>query len=239
VIAAGSIMRAAEVIRTRIVRMAAQLLEAAPEDIELVDGVATITGVPDARIPFADVVGAIYFAKPLHPPGFDPTMESTQVYDPSEPVFSNGAHAVVVEVDVETGQVAVQKVYAVEDCGTVINPMIVEGQIRGGVVQAIGLALYERIVYDEAGQPLTTTYLDYLVPPVSVAPPIEIAHLETPSAVTPSGAKGMGESTMVSVPAAVLNAVNDAVAPLGARITHLPATPERVLAAIAEGARAA
>jgi carbon-monoxide dehydrogenase large subunit len=239
VIAAGSIMRAAEVIRTRIVRMAAQLLEAAPEDIELVDGVATITGVPDARIPFADVVGAIYFAKPLHPPGSDPTMESTQVYDPSEPVFSNGAHAVVVEVDVETGQVAVQKVYAVEDCGTVINPMIVEGQIRGGVVQAIGLALYERIVYDEAGQPLTTTYLDYLVPPVSVAPPIEIAHLETPSAVTPSGAKGMGESTMVSVPAAVLNAVNDAVAPLGARITHLPATPERVLAAIAEGARAA
>ena len=235
VIAAGSIMRAAEVLRDRILRMAAQLLEAAPEDVELVDGVAAITGVPDARIPFADVVGAIYFAKPLHPAGFDPTMEATQVYDPSEPVFSNGAHAVTVEVDVETGQVSVEKVHAVEDCGTVINPMIVEGQIRGGVVQSIGLALYEQLVYDDSGQLLTTTYFDYLVPPVSVAPPIEIIHLETPSSVTPSGAKGMGESTMVSVPAAVLNAVNDALAPLGASVTHLPATPERVLAAIAAG----
>ena len=229
-------MRAADVLRSRIARMAAQLLEAAPEDIEFADGFASVTGIPGAQIPFADVVGAIYFAKPLHPEGFDPTLEETRVYDPSEPVFSNGAHGVVVEVDVETGQVQVQKVHAVEDCGTVINPMIVEGQIRGGVVQAIGQALYEQIVYDEQGQLLTTTYLDYLVPPVSVAPEIGFTHLETPSAVTPSGAKGMGESTMVSVPAAVLNAVNDALAPLGAHLTHLPATPDRVLRAITDAA---
>lgn len=234
VIASGSIMRSAAVLRARIVRMAAQLLEADPADVELVDGFASIVGAPEAQIPFADVVGAIYFAKPLHPEGFDPTMEETRIYDPSEPVFSNGAHGVIVEIDVETGQVTVPTVHAVEDCGTVINPMIVEGQIRGGVVQAIGLALYEELLYDAEGQLLTTTYLDYLVPPLSVAPAVTFTHLETPSAVTPSGAKGMGESTMVSVPAAVLNAVNDALAPLGAHLQHLPATPERILRAIAE-----
>lgn len=239
VIAAGSIMRAAEPLRAKVVRMAAKLLEAAPDDIELADGFAAVSGVPEARIPFADVVGAIYFAAPLHPEDFDPTLEETRIYDPAEPVFSNGAHGVVVEVDVETGQVDVRRVHAVEDCGTVLNPMIVEGQIRGGVVQAIGQALYEELVYDEQGQLTTTTYLDYLVPPISVAPPVGFTHLQTPSAVTPSGAKGMGESTMVSVPAAILNAVNDALAPLGAEVRHLPATPERILDAIAEARRSA
>ncbi|MGD9530170.1 xanthine dehydrogenase family protein molybdopterin-binding subunit [Pseudonocardia sp.] len=238
VIAAGSIMRAAEPLRAKVIQMAAKLLEASPDDIELADGFASISGVPEARIPFPDVVGAIYFARPLHPDGFDPTLEETRVYDPSEPVFSNGAHGVVVEVDVETGQVEVLRVHAVEDCGTVLNPMIVEGQIRGGVVQAVGQALYEELVYDEHGQLATTTYLDYLVPPISVAPPVGFTHLETPSATSPSGAKGMGESTMVSVPAAILNAVNDALAPLGAEVRHLPATPERVLSAIAEAGRA-
>lgn len=237
VIAAGSIMRAAEPLRDKIIRMAATLLEASPADVELTDGVAAVTGVPEARIPFADVVGAIYLAQPLHPDGFDPTLEETRVYDPSEPVFSNGAHGVVVEVDVETGQVEVRSVHAVEDCGTVLNPTIVEGQIRGGVVQAIGQALYEEIVYDDQGQLVTSTYLDYLVPPISVAPPVGFTHLETPSMVSPSGAKGMGESTMVSVPAAVLGAVNDALAPLGAEVRHLPATPERILAAISEARR--
>jgi carbon-monoxide dehydrogenase large subunit len=234
VIAAGSIMRAAAPLRAKVVQMAAKLLEAAPEDVELAGGFASVSGVPEARIPFADVVGAIYFAQPLHPEGFDPTLEETRIYDPTEPVFSNGAHGVVVEVDVETGQVQVQRVHAVEDCGTMLNPMIVEGQIRGGVVQAIGQALYEELVYDDQGQLVTTTYLDYLVPPISVAPPVSFTHLQTPSAATPSGAKGMGESTMVSVPAAILNAVNDALAPLGAEVRHLPATPERILAAIAE-----
>jgi carbon-monoxide dehydrogenase large subunit len=237
VIAAGSIMRAAEPLRNKMITMAAKLLEASPEDVELTDGFAAVTGVPEARIPFADVAGAIYLAQPLHPDGFDPTLEETRVYDPSEPVFSNGAHGVVVEVDVETGQVEVRMVHAVEDCGTVLNPTIVEGQIRGGVVQAIGQALYEEIVYDDQGQLVTSTYLDYLVPPISVAPPVGFSHLETPSTVSPSGAKGMGESTMVSVPAAVLGAVNDALAPLGAEVRHLPATPERILAAISDARR--
>ncbi len=237
VIASGSIMRAAEPLALRVRQMAAKLLEANAEDIELADGFASIVGDLEAKIPFADVVGAIYFARPLHPEGFDPTLENTSGYDPSEPMFSNGAHGVEVEVDIETGQVKVVAVHAVEDCGTVINPMIVEGQIRGGVIQAVGQALFEEIIYDDSGQLQTTTFLDYLLPTISVAPPVTFTHVETPSSISPSGAKGMGESTMVSVPAAVLNAINDALAPLGAHVDHVPATPERVLDAIDLAAR--
>ena len=119
-----------------------------------------------------------------------------------------------------------------EDCGTVINPTIVEGQIRGGVVQGIGLGLYEELVYDAAGNLSTTSFLDYQLPTMDVAPPFEIRHLETPSAISAAGIKGMGESGLIASPAAVLNAVNDALAPFGAVLHELPASPERVFNAI-------
>lgn len=228
VIAGGAVARAAGVVREKIRVVAAQLLEAASEDIELVDGQAAVAGVPDKTVSIADVATSIYFDSSAWPEGFDPTLEATLAYDAARPMFSNGGHAMIVEIEPDTGFVRFEKVYSVEDCGTVINPNIVEGQIRGGVVQGIGAAMFEELAYDESGQLLTTTFLDYGLPTMDVVPPFEIHHLETPSSHSASGVKGMGESGLIAAPAAVLNAVNDALAPFGVVLRDLPLTPEKV-----------
>jgi carbon-monoxide dehydrogenase large subunit len=236
VIGAGTIGRAAQIVRDRIRQHAAGLLEASPEDIVLSNGMVHIAGVPAKGMPLAAVAGAIYFADATHPQGFDPALEATAAYDPADLILANGGHAAIVELDAETGVVRVEKVFAVEDCGRMINPMIVEGQIRGGIAQAIGSGLLEEIVYDSTGQLLTTTLMDYLLPTSMDVPDIQIAHLETPSSLVPGGIKGMGESAMISAPAAVVGAVNDALAAFGVVVETLPITPERVFQAIA-GAR--
>ncbi|RYC05682.1 xanthine dehydrogenase family protein molybdopterin-binding subunit [Nocardioides zhouii] len=235
VIAGGAVARAAGVIREKVCAVAANLLEASPDDIEIVDGVALVKGVADVSVSVSDVAASIYFDMSAWPEGFEPSLEATQAYDPARAMFSNGAHAILVEIDAETGFVKFEKVYSVEDCGTVINPNIVEGQIRGGVVQGIGASVFEELVYDASGQLLTTTFLDYGLPTMDVAPPFEISHLETRSKHTPSGVKGMGESGLIAAPAAVLNAVNDALSPFGVVLRSLPLTPEKVLAAMAGG----
>ncbi|MBM3679409.1 MAG: xanthine dehydrogenase family protein molybdopterin-binding subunit, partial [Actinobacteria bacterium] len=233
VIGAGSLLRAADVVRRKLMLTAAHLLEASAEDIVLEDRKAHVAGSPDRTMPIADLAGIVYFAGAVRPPDLEPTLEATAAYDPASSVYSNGAHAAVVEVDVETGVVRIERFVVVEDCGPMINPMIVEGQIRGGVAQAIGGALLEEMVYDDNGQLLTTTLMDYVLPTAVEVPAIEIHHLETPSEITPGGIKGMGESAMIAAPYALLGAVNDALAPLGALVLRLPVTPERVLDAIA------
>ncbi|XBB67825.1 xanthine dehydrogenase family protein molybdopterin-binding subunit [Nocardioides sp. WV_118_6] len=232
VIAGGAVARAAGVVREKVRAVAAHLLEAAPEDIELVDGQASVAGVPDKTLSIAEVATSIYFDMSSWPEGFDPTLEATLAYDTARPMFSNGGHAIIVEIDPDTGFVRFEKVYSVEDCGTVINPNIVEGQIRGGVVQGIGAAVFEELAYDESGQLLATTFLDYGLPTMDVAPPFEIHHLETPSSHSASGVKGMGESGLIASPAAVLNAVNDALVPFGVVLRDLPLTPEKIHRAI-------
>jgi carbon-monoxide dehydrogenase large subunit len=232
VIASGAIGRAAGVLREKLLAVASNMLEVSTSDIELVDGQASVKGDSDAAVSIADVATSIYFDDSVWPDGFDPGLEATSAYDAGRPMFSNGAQAAIVEVDVATGFVTVERMYVVEDCGTVINPGIVDGQIRGGAMQGIGAALYERLVYDDEGQLVTTTLVDYQLPTADVAPPFEIAHLETPSSHTYNGAKGMGESALIAAPAAVLNAVNDAIAPFGAVIRDIPITPEDVLRAI-------
>jgi carbon-monoxide dehydrogenase large subunit len=233
VIGSGSILRAAEPIRQKLLRTAAHLLEAAEDDLVLANGRVEVKGSPDKGMTVGEVAGVIYFAAHLRPPGMDPTLEATASYDPAQEVMANGAHLAVVEVDVETGLVTIERFVAVEDCGTMINPMIVEGQLRGGITQAIGATFLEEIVYDEQGQLLTTTFMDYLIPTASEVPPIEIIHIETPSKVTAGGVKGMGESAMIAAPAALVNAVNDALEPLGVYLTEVPLTPDRILSAIA------
>jgi carbon-monoxide dehydrogenase large subunit len=233
IIGSGSILRAAEVVRQRVRQAAAHMLEAAPDDIIFEDGKVAVRGTPVASMPLADVAGAIYFADATHPPDFEPSLEATAAYDPEHLIFSNGGHAVILEIDPDTGFVQIEKIYAVEDCGTMINPMIVEGQIIGGAAQAIGMMFYEQIVIDDRGQPLTTSLMDYLLPTVREVAPVDITHLHNPSKFTPGGMKGLGESAMVSVPGALLNAVNDALAHLGVFITDVPMTPERLLDAIA------
>ncbi|MGH9043822.1 MAG: xanthine dehydrogenase family protein molybdopterin-binding subunit [Acidimicrobiales bacterium] len=234
VVAGGAVLRAAAVIREKLRSIAGEFLEADPHDIELVDGMAFVAGSPATAIPIGQLSAAIYHDDSRWPNEFDPNLEITAAFDPAHPVFSNGGHAVVVQVNVETGFVTLERVYSVEDCGTVVNPAIVEGQIRGGVLQGIGAALYEEFVYDGSGQPLTSTLMDYLLPTVDVAPRFEISHIETPSSHTPGGIKGMGESGLIAAPAAVLNAVNNALEPFGQTLRRLPLTPERVLAAMSQ-----
>lgn len=232
VVAGGAVLRASDGIRTKLVQLAANMLEADPSDIELADGQASVRGVPGAAVSVVDLATAVYFDQTSWPEDFDPTLEITSAYDPARAIFSNGGHAMIVEIDPDTGFVSVEKVFSVEDCGTVINPDIVEGQIRGGVVQGIGAALLEKLVYDDAGQLLTTTLLDYHMPSMDFAPPFEIRHLETPSSHTPGGIKGMGESGLIAAPAAVLNAVNDALSHTGVALHSLPVTSEQVMAAL-------
>jgi carbon-monoxide dehydrogenase large subunit len=179
------------------------------------------------------------------PPGVDPLLDATATYEPAigTGVFSYATHGAVVAVDPETGFIELLDFAVAEDCGTMVNPMIVEGQIRGGVVQGIGTALYEEIPYDEAGQPLTGTLADYLLPGAAELPAIKIAHLHTPAAATEYGMKGMGEGGAVAPPAAIANAVRDALsgmgAPNGAEVNETPITPRRVLAAIRQAQEAA
>ena len=152
----------------------------------------------------------------------------TERFDPPGPTFSGAVHVATVEVDAETGRVAVRDYVVVEDCGPVINPMIVRGQIHGALAQGIGEALGERLVYDEAGQLLSGTLMDYALPAAADLPSFAIGHRETPSPLTPGGYKGMGEGGTIGAPAAIANAVADAVAPLGIAVTALPILPERL-----------
>jgi carbon-monoxide dehydrogenase large subunit len=147
--------------------------------------------------------------------------------------FSYAAHAVEVEVDAATGHVTLHRYVIVEDGGVLLNPLVADGQVLGGTAQGIGTALFEEMPFDEAGQPLASTFADYMLPGASDVPDIEILHMETPSPISRFGQKGIGESGAIGPPAAIVNAINDAIAHLGREVTDIPATPERVLAALA------
>jgi carbon-monoxide dehydrogenase large subunit len=162
------------------------------------------------------------------PPGEDPGLEGTHYYDPPPATYANATHIAEVEVDIDTGHVKLTRYVVVEDCGKMVNPMIVEAQVVGGVAQGIGAALYEHLQYDESGQLLTTSFMDYLVPTAADVPHIDVGHIETLTPLTVHGVKGMGEGGAIAPPAAIANAVADALAPFGAKITNLPIAPEMV-----------
>jgi carbon-monoxide dehydrogenase large subunit len=199
---------------------AGALLEASPADLELRDGRVTVRGVPDRGVGVAEVAVA----------AGEGMLEVTEAFDPPGPTFSGAVHVASVEVDAETGRVALHRYVVVEDCGPVINPVIVEGQIHGAVAQGIGEALGERLVYDEWGQLLTGSLMDYPLPTAADLPSFILGHLETPSPLTPGGHKGMGEGGTIGAPAAIANAVADAVKPLGVKVISLPISPEFLIA---------
>lgn len=237
VIAAGTIVTAAREVREKLVRLAAESLEAAPDDIELRDGKAAVRGAPELSVTIAELAGSVYWLGVDRPEGVeDLALSATRSYEPGE-TYSNGSIATVVEVDVETGFVEVQRIVAVEDCGTMLNPMIVDGQTAGAIAQGIGGALMEEIVYGEDGQLLTATLMDYLYPTSAEIPGMELLHLETPSPVTLGGVKGMAEAGSIGAPAAVINAVADALSPFGVTVHESPLSPERVLQLIDDGQR--
>ena len=230
-IGGGATLLAARALADKIKRIAAVLLEAHADDIELQNGRAVVRGT-DHGLGLRDLARAVHFrSNELR--GLEPSVDATVHYtNPKAWTFTNGAHLAVVDVDVETGRVRLLRYVTVDDCGRIVNPALVAGQIVGGVTQGLGGALMEHCAYDEAGQLLTTTLMDYAIPKASDVPPIECHHLETPAPHLAGGFKGAGEAGTTGAPAAVLNAVNDALAPLGVMITEQPITPERVLRAL-------
>jgi carbon-monoxide dehydrogenase large subunit len=230
VIAGGASVLAARKVHAKLVKIASRLLEAAADDIVLEEGVARVAGT-DRVIPVETLARAAYHQVHLFKGEIDPAISETATYDPSG-TFSNACHAGIVEVDPETGRVAIEKFVVAEDAGRLVNPMIVDGQILGGVAQGIGNALLEEIVYDDVGNVLTATLADFLPPTSREIPPIELFHLETLSAATITRAKGLGEGGAIGAPAAIINAVNDALAPFGVTISEMPATPQRIRAAL-------
>ena len=229
VIAGGAVLMASRSLREKLVAMASVLLEAAPADIELADGAARVAGT-DRAVPVPHLARAAYHQAHRFP-GLGPGLRESATYDPAG-TFSNAAHLAIVEVDTETCAVAIERFIVAEDAGTLINPLIAEGQIRGGVAQGIANALYEEIVYSETGDILTSTLADYLLPTVREIPRIEIHHRETVTDATLTGAKGLGEGGTIGAPAAILNAINDALSPLGVEMDEMPATPRRIHAAL-------
>jgi carbon-monoxide dehydrogenase large subunit len=234
--AGSSIHVAAGKVRDKIALAAAALLEAAPADIEVSDGTVSVRGAPASSVPLARVIQSALptFAKPgLVSPDF----EATVYHHQPTVTYTSAVHVALVEVDPGTGSVRLLRYLVSHDCGKVINPVIVEGQIHGGVAQGIGGALLEEMVYDEQGQLLTGTFMDYLVPTAMELPPIETVHLEYPSPRNPLGVKGIGEGGAISPPAAIANAVEDALAPWHARVTRTPLGPSVVLDLIRRATR--
>ncbi len=229
VIAGGATLLAARKVRAKLVKIASLLLEASADDIVLEAGTARVAGT-DRAIAFAALARAAYHQAHRFK-GETPGISESATYDPAG-TFSNACHVAVVEVDVETGRVGIEKFLVAEDAGRLINPMIVDGQIHGGVAQGIGNALSEEIVYDETGNILTATLADYLAPTAREMPPIEIHHLETLTDASLLKAKGLGEGGAIGAPAAIVNAVNDALTPFGVSIDEFPATPQRIRAAL-------
>ncbi|SHN43330.1 xanthine dehydrogenase family protein molybdopterin-binding subunit [Cryptosporangium aurantiacum] len=229
---AGAVAQTAAVLRERILAIAAHKLEAAVEDLELAHGVAGVKGAPGAGISLAEIADIAYFNTAQLPPGVQAGLEASGRYQAqSMMIWANATHVCTCEVDPVTGAVTILRYIVSEDCGPMINPNVVEGQIAGGTVQGIGGALYEHAAYDADGNPLTTTFMDYLLPTSTEVPIIEYGHVETPGPGE-GGYKGVGEGGAIGAPPAVVNAVADALTPFGAEITRLPLSPASIVALI-------
>ena len=230
VVAGNAIHAAAKTVREKILRHAGEALEVDADDLELVDGVARVKGAPDLSVDLGALAIAANPMRGAVEPGTEPGLEATSYFGPPYGTTAHGTHAVVVAVDPETAMVEILRYIVVHDCGTVINPMIVEGQIQGGVAAGIGNAFYEELVFDEFGGTTNASFMDYLLPTSTEVPAIETAHFETPSTLNPLGTKGVGEGGAIPVAAAFAQAVEDALADIapGLEILDIPLSPGRL-----------
>lgn len=231
VFAGGAVARTCRILAEKLKRIGAHLLQTDAAQTRLEDG--HVHG-PSGAVPYAEIGRAAHVRQEMMPIGVDPTLDATATYEPEDSAgtFSYSAHGVVVSVDPLTGATEILDYVVAEDCGTMINPMIVDGQVMGGVIQGIGTAMLEEIPFDESGQPLATTFADYHMPCASEMPKIRIAHLVTPSQITEFGVKGMGEGGAIAPPAAIANAVSDAFRTERIFIDQTPVTPRRIVAAL-------
>ncbi len=236
--AGSSVHLAAIEVATKVKKIASELLEVSPDDLDIKDGGVEVRGVPAMRKTFRELA---YNAVGLY--GFsmkndrDPGLEAASYFKPEQSTYANSTHVAEVEVDIETGEVRVTNVLVNHDCGNVINPMIVHGQVVGGVAHGLGNAIFEQLRFDENGQPLTTTFADYLLPMATDMPRVELRHSETPSPLNPIGVKGAGEGGTIAVIAAIASAIEDALTPFGARVSEMPITPERIVELVAAAKR--
>ena len=233
---AGAIRETATILRERISAIAAHRLEAAVDDIELADSRAHVRGTPGDRVLArrARIDGVLRAAATASGSTGRARSRRARFTASAPSIWVNASHVCTCEVDVETGGVTLLRYIVSEDCGPMINPSVVEGQIAGGVAQGIGGVLYEHLAYDDDGNPLATTLMDYLVPSAVEIPSIEYGHIETPSP-GPGGHKGVGEGGAIGAPPAVVNAVADTLAPFGVNVTRLPLSPERIVTLLNEG----
>jgi len=251
-VAGSAVALAARAVREKALQVAADLLEVSPEDLEVEDGTISVKGAPGRGYSLAALAVAsnpiryAYGEVPKLPPeplprqgpalvpGREPGLEATRYYSPPHAAFASGCHAAIVEVDPDTGMVKILKYAVVHDCGTLINPLVVEGQVFGGVAQGVGGALYEKLHYDEDGQLRSGTYMDFLIPYATEVPHIEVDHVETPSPLNPLGVKGAGEAGAIPAPAALISAIEDALSPLAIHLTQAPLPPDLLRALIAQ-----
>jgi aerobic carbon-monoxide dehydrogenase large subunit len=233
VVAGGAAQAAAIRVREKAIGVAAHVLEAEPGDLELVDGYVQVRGAPDRRVSLGALATAAAPGQPL-PEGMPPGLEATEYFLAPRATFASGVHVAVVEVDTDTLEVRILRYVAVSDAGTLLNPMIVDGQIVGGIAQGIGGGLYEELAYDEQGNFISQSLLDYCMPSARQIPEIAIGHLSTPSPLNPLGVKGLGEGGAMAPPAAIANAVEDALRRFNVSIDRTPITPTR-LAALLRG----
>lgn len=221
-----SVARATDKVVRKIREIVAHTLEASPDDIDVADGTFMVRGTPDKAMTLADVAGMAHVRPELLPEGMEPALEESSFYDPQNFVFPFGAHACIVDVEEATGKAKVVRYVAVDDCGPAINPMLIDGQVHGGIAQAIGQALYEHVAYDDDGQLVTGTFVDYALPTAAELPSFETDRTETPSPVNSLGVKGVGEAGTIAATPAVLNAVLDALRPTGVTYLNMPLFPE-------------
>ncbi len=237
VLAGGAGTLAAQAVREKVLNAASHLLEASVADLVAEDGRVTIAGT-DRSITFRDVARAVYAEVDRLPPDARDELAATKTYDPVFGTTTSATHIAAIEIDAETYEVRVDRFVVAEDCGRLVNPLIVDGQVHGGVAQGIGAALYEEVIYDDQGQNVTASLVDYLVPSACEIPTMQVTHIESLSPTTLGGFRGMGEGGTIGAPAAVANALADALSPLGIEINELPATPERLFRLIEAAKRA-
>ena len=222
-----AVYMATQKVREKAEAIAANVLECSSDDLEFEDGKFTVKGVPDKGITIQEVALQAHVATKL-PAGMEPGLQATSVFEPSNFTFPFGTHICVVEVDTQSGEVKILRYIAVDDCGKVINPLIVDGQVQGGIAQGLGQALLEEVVYDEDGQLVTGSLMDYAVARAEDLPPLEFARTETPSPVNPMGVKGVGEAGTIGSTPSIVNAVVDALAPFGVTHIDMPLKPEKL-----------
>ena len=238
VTAGSSVHVAASALADKALRAAAHMLEAAPDDLELAGGRVRVRGVPDVAVELGEIARALA-GQPGYAlaGGMEPGMEALGTFTPETVTYCNGCHVAEVEVDIETGAVGILRYTVVHDCGRMINPTIVDGQVIGGAIHGIGSALYERMAFDDAGQPMTVNLGECLMPGACEMPRLDLIHTESPTPLNPLGAKGAGEGGVIPAPAAIAAAVEDALAPFGVLIDDVPIAPDRIAAAIAAARR--